>query len=247
MATFKDKGIVLREAAYNESDKHVTLLLKERGKLTVSARGARKPQSKLSAATQTFAYGEFVIYDGGGFYTLAQAEALEGFYAVRETLEGYCYAAYFMELTDRFLLREMDAREPLRLILRGLQALARGVPKAGLTAAVFTYKFLQTEGYSPVTEACAACGEALQGGRLFFTGEGLCCPSCLRTLDANGAKALRIGAPTLHAIQTILQNDADGLFRMNATSDLQRELEQTAKLFREANVEHGFKSLEMLE
>ena len=243
MATIKDRGIVLRETAYNEADTHLVLLLKERGKLVVSAKGARKPKSKLNAAAQPFVYAEFVLFEGDGFYSLASAEVIESFYRLREDFARYCHAAYFLELADRFLLREMDVREPLRLILRGLQALARGVPGAELVSAIFTYKFLQLEGYSPVMDACAFCGGEIGGGKLLFAAEGLCCADCLR---AGEVRALRIDETVAACIRSVLDGDADGLFRVDAEEDVRLALAKTARLFREANVEKSFKSLTML-
>ena len=246
MAIFKDKGIVLRETAVSESDKRITLLLKERGKLTASARGARKPKSKLAAATQLFAYGEYIILEKDGFYSLTQAEALESFYAVRTKLESFCHGTYFLELADCILLREMQVREPLRLLLRGLQALARGVPDAGLVSAMFTYKLLQMEGFSPGMEACAGCGELYDGRRYWFTGEGLCCRDCMRA-QAQNTHTIPIDEAAVHAIRVILETDAETLFRMNVSGELQQMLERTARLLREENLDVSLKSLALMD
>ena len=242
MAIFQDRGIVLREQAAGEADKRVTLLLKERGKLTATARGARKPKSKLNAATQTFAYGEFIFLEGNGFFSLTQGTVLESFHGIRKRYEAYCRAMYFLELADGMLLRDMPAQEPLRLLLRGLQALARGTPHEALVDAVFTYKLLQTEGYSPCMDYCALCGEEA-GSRLFFTGDGLCCRDCVKTLQA---RSIPIDETTVDAIRMLMMTDAETLFRMDAPEALRLALGKTSALFREANVDLRLKSLELL-
>jgi len=244
MATFKDRGIVLRETAVGESDKLVTLLLKERGKLTVSARGARKPKSKTAAATQMFAYCDYVLFDGNGFYALAQAEVIESFYEVRSHFDAYCQGSYFLEMADRMLLKEMPVQEPLLLILRGLQALARGVPSAGLVGAIFTYKFLQLEGYAPSVDVCAVCGGEMEGEKLFFTGEGLCCAGCAKDVQT---RKIRLTEQDAKSLREVLAQDAGALFRMDVPEPLRVTLEQTSRLFRETNVEFPFKSLAMME
>ena len=48
------KGIVLRARDYKESDKILTLLTFEKGKISVKARGAKKAKSKLKAFCQPF-------------------------------------------------------------------------------------------------------------------------------------------------------------------------------------------------
>jgi len=249
MAIFKDSGIVLRETATNESDKRVTLLLKTRGKLTVSARGARKPNSKFAGATQLFAYGEYILLEKDGFYSLTQAETLENFHAVRANFDAFCQAAYFTELADAMLLREMQVREPLRLLLRGLQALARGVPDAGLVGAMYTYKLMQLEGYAPNVDDCTVCGEAYDGTRYFFTGDGLCCRACAQKEDTAGASIRKIPVDdaAVRALRAMLGMDIEPLFRMNTSDELRRALEHTARLFREENLDVHLKSLELIE
>ena len=47
MGLYKVEGIVLRRRNLGEADRLVTILSRDRGKLTVVARGARRPRSRL--------------------------------------------------------------------------------------------------------------------------------------------------------------------------------------------------------
>ncbi len=62
----KCEGIVLRTTDYGETNKIVTLYTREWGKIGVMARGAKKPKSRLSAITQPFTYGYFLMQKGNG-------------------------------------------------------------------------------------------------------------------------------------------------------------------------------------
>ena len=57
------QGIVLRAVNYKESDKILTVLTQELGKLTVSARASRKKGGGISAAAQMLVWSEMTLYE----------------------------------------------------------------------------------------------------------------------------------------------------------------------------------------
>lgn len=97
----KSEGIVLRTTDYGETNKIVTLLTREHGKIGVMARGAKKSNSRLSAISQPFLYGTFLIQSSTGLGTLQQGEMIESMRAIREDLFLTAYAAYMTELMDK--------------------------------------------------------------------------------------------------------------------------------------------------
>ena len=73
---YKWEGIVLKVRAYGESNKIITLLTREAGKVATMARGAKKPSSRLASVTQPFTYGVFMVQHHTGMGTLQQGEHL---------------------------------------------------------------------------------------------------------------------------------------------------------------------------
>jgi len=152
MAVFKGRGVILRERDMGESDKLLTLLLKDKGRLTISARGARKPKSKFMAAAQLFTYADFVIYQGSGFYALAQIDIIESFYPLRTSLETLCYAQLFAELCEKTIMENMPSDDILLLLLKAFQKLSehdRPPVCLKMICGAFLFKYLQLSGYEP--------------------------------------------------------------------------------------------------
>ena len=67
-------GLVLRETVTRETDKILTVLTPDRGKISLIARGARRKNSRLAAACQLFAWSEMTLYRRGNWYYLDAAE-----------------------------------------------------------------------------------------------------------------------------------------------------------------------------
>jgi DNA repair protein RecO (recombination protein O) len=79
----KINGLIIRDTAYGESDKLLTVLTAERGKLTVSGKGVRSPKSTLRPYTHIMFYGELTLYERNGRLWLREAAPVRDFYDFR--------------------------------------------------------------------------------------------------------------------------------------------------------------------
>ena len=77
----KCEGIVISTTDYGETNKIVTIFTREWGKIGVMASGAKKPKSRLSAITQLFTYGYFLILSAIGLGSVQQGES-DYFFAI---------------------------------------------------------------------------------------------------------------------------------------------------------------------
>ena len=81
-AVFTVKGLVLRVTDVGESDRMLTVLTAEEGKLSVWARGVRKLTSSGLSSAQLFSYANFTLRRGRDRCFFREANALEMFHGI---------------------------------------------------------------------------------------------------------------------------------------------------------------------
>lgn len=142
-------GMVLKQSPSGEYDRRVTILTKECGKIAAFARGARRQGNKLAAATNSFAFGTFKLYQGRDAYTLADAEISNYFEGLMSDFEGAYYGMYFAEIADYYARENNDERQLLGLLYQTLKALSvPAIPRA-LVRVIYECKAIAVNGEYP--------------------------------------------------------------------------------------------------
>lgn len=139
----------MKTAPIGEYDRRVVLLTKERGKISAFAKGARRPNSRLSAAVSPFSFGEFKIYEGRSSYNISEADISNYFEGLREDYEGACYGMYFLEVMDYYTRENNDEVQMLKLLYQSLRALQLPSLPDELVRSVFELKALVLNGEYP--------------------------------------------------------------------------------------------------
>jgi DNA repair protein RecO (recombination protein O) len=213
---YRIEAIVMHRSDVGEADRLLTVLSRERGKLRLNAKGARKVGSRKSGHVELFIRSRMLIAKGrGDIDIVSQVETLDAYRGLREDLTRSTYAHYAVELVDAFAEEGSEQPELFDLladVLKWIEA-TNNLP---LTARFFEMQLLTLAGFQPQVFSCAARGEPLQEiapdelyGWSPASGGALCPAHAQERSDAsrlslNGLKVLRYALRTEYASFTAL-------------------------------------------
>lgn len=178
------EAIVLRHIDYGEADRIVTLFTRERGKLRAIVKGARKIASRKAGHLEPFTRLKIQLATGRDLYIVTQAETIDAYTILREDLTRTSYAAYVIELLDRFIQEEEAASPSLfNLLAETLSRLASDAD-TWLPVRYYEMRLLDFLGFRPQLFVCANCGNEILAEDQFFSPSlgGAICPNCGRGL-----------------------------------------------------------------
>lgn len=172
-----DEAIVLRSINYGESNKIITLLTKERGKIGVMARGAKKPRSPLHSGSQLLTHGHYLFQKNKGLGTLYQAETIEGFRYIKSDLVAMSHAAYMLEMVDKLIEENLPSPSLFNWLLKLFELIEEKRPPE-VVKLVFELRMLHFAGIQPELNGCASCGSQHGPFSFSFGLGGLLCSEC---------------------------------------------------------------------
>ena len=235
-------GVVLRVTDTKETDRILTVLTADRGKIPLIARGARRKNSRLAAACQLPAYSELTIYKRGGWYMLDEASPLELFDALGRDIELLALASWFCELTEAVCAEETPAPEVLSLLLNALYALCYTDRPPRLVKAAFQFRLMALAGFEPLADGCALCGRGdAEAPMLDVQGGFVTCGGC-RGPDAGLRLPLTAGG--LAALRHVLTADGKRLYSFTLEPGALAALDHAGEAFVSAQLERGFRTLD---
>lgn len=215
----KCEGIVIRSTDYGETNKIITLYTRELGKVGVMARGAKKPNSRLTSITQLFTYGTFLFQKSSGLGSLQQGETIHSLRSIREDIFQTAYASYIAELLDKST--ENHERNPFlfELLLQTFTYLDEEVDP-DILLHIFEMKILPVLGLRPQLDCCTNCGQ--KDGTFHFSIRegGFLCHRCFE-IDPY---RLQIAPTTVKLLRLFFYFDLNRLGNISVKQETKNEL-----------------------
>ena len=145
---YADEAVVLARRSYSEADRILSVYSKNHGRLSLIAKGVRRPISKKRGHLEVFNQIKFQAVHGRGLDLMTEAEIIDNFSEVRKSLKKVALAYYFMEVIGRTTHEGERHPELYASILKYLRILktARELKKLRKQ---FVYEILTVLGFWP--------------------------------------------------------------------------------------------------
>ena len=196
------EAIILRTRAYGESDKIVTFLTDDAGKLTGIAKGAKNSRRRFANCLDAFTRvrAHFRIRSGAGLVFLESCDLLRPPGALSDPAK-FAYGSYLIELIDQLTEEAHPVRDVYSLLAEGLDELQAGAATAAFLR-VFELRLLRYAGYDPQLRSCARCNRpagVVEPGYLDPMQGSIVCASC----RAGAQSVLPITGQTLVLLESM--------------------------------------------
>lgn len=244
MRSQRVEAIVLRHSDWGEADRLLWLFTRESGKMQVVAKGVRKPRSRKAGHLEPFTRVELLLARGRDLPIVTQAEAKEAYLALREDLVRVGYAAYIVELLDRFTYEEGENISLYRLLNDTLFRI-NSEKESAFAVRYYEVRLLDLVGFRPQLVQCVNCGAEIKPQDQFFSFEkgGVICPTC-----GNKEPGVRpVSLPALRILRHFQRSNYAEAQRARLSSEVDRELEGLMGNYVTYLLERGLNTPEFLK
>lgn len=233
----RTEAVVLRSINYGETSQIVTLLTREKGKLGVMAKGARRPKSSFGATLQPMAYTQVVFYykPTRDLQILSESSHVESFHGLRSTLASITIGLQIVELVDALLEEEDPQPDIFALTVRVLRRLNQTEKRAKNLWPYAQLRLAERLGIAPSIER-ATVDSVEEEGVLSLANGGVY-PSGMSP-DA----PRRASRAALRAYAVFACADLDTVMRMELSSAVRQEVEGLVRDFLRYHLEEAYPS-----
>lgn len=196
---YRSEAIVLSRLDFGEADRILVVFTPFRGRLDLIAKGARKSKSRLGPALDYFAHVHLELARGRELDVVRGVETIERFDYLRENLDAYGHASYFVELVKGLTQPREQHKDIYDLLARSLTLLNEKIDP-WVVARHFELALLYALGYRPELFQCVNCQRPIEAQVNYFSSAlgGLLGPECRGedpsaiALSVNAQKYLRL-------------------------------------------------------
>jgi DNA repair protein RecO (recombination protein O) len=204
-------AIVLRVRPFGESDKIVSFLTQDHGKLTGIAKGAMRSRKRFVNSLESFSLVNLSFQDRShsSLAFILSAELVRSASVLAADLDRIAYASYLVEITEGLTAERETNLDVFEHLKHGLSHLEANSPSLRFLT-LFELRLLRLAGYQPILDVCKKCHkswfESLSRWHFSPWDGGVLCDSC----SGSSRELLPMGRTAVE-ILTALQAETNSL------------------------------------
>ncbi|MBN2048299.1 MAG: DNA repair protein RecO [Anaerolineaceae bacterium] len=226
--TLRAEAVVLRHSEMGEADRLLVLFTREQGKIRAIAKGVRKIRSRKAGHLQPFSRTRLMLARGKSLWIITQAELIDSYLPLRDDLERTAYAAYVIELMDRFTFDDGPNPPVYRLLVNTLSRIAES-QNPEVAVRYYDLRLLDLMGFRPEIFQCVHCGEAIQAEDQYFSAfhGGAVCPNCRHSVEA----AVPVSLNALRYLRHFQRSSYEEALRAEYHAEVFKEMERLLQYY----------------
>lgn len=162
-------AVVVRTRAFGESDKIVTFLTRDLGKIAGIAKGARRSKRRFVNVLEPFTHVDVTLRlrQGSDLAFVNACVLVDAPISIARDLMKFAYASYVLELTDRMVREHEAGPDTYELVRDAIALLENGEAEPGVLRA-FELHLLRLTGYEPELDRCRRCATAVTSSTTMY-------------------------------------------------------------------------------
>jgi DNA repair protein RecO (recombination protein O) len=241
-------AIVLRTWPFGESDKIVSFLTENHGKLTGIAKGAKHSRKRFVNSLEPFSLVNLRFQDRAhsNLAFIVASDLTFGFKRLLNSLEKISLASYLVEITDGLIGEREENRLVFLHLKDGLTYLEEQSTSLTFVTS-FELRLLKLAGYQPLLEGCRRCGSGRRNRcatRWHFSPRdgGILCESCSRLRK----EIFPLSAATLDTLTNLQEEQSIPASDVSLSTGVLKEIRSVVVRFIEFHIEREIKSARFL-
>lgn len=146
--SYTSEGFVLSRRNFGEADRIINIYSKDRGKVSLVAKGVRRPKSRKRGHLEIFGRVRFQAVNTKGMGIVTEVETIDDYSDIRKSIKKISLAYYFMEVTDK-ITHEGEDSSGIYFLLSDFMNELKTAKKLKTLRTDFVVKLLKQLGFWP--------------------------------------------------------------------------------------------------
>ncbi|MBT5016477.1 DNA repair protein RecO [Candidatus Peregrinibacteria bacterium] len=239
--SFTVSGIIIRMADLGESDRFITVLTPDRGKLTCIGKNLRTLKSRRNSQLELFSKVQIQFWKSRNNYYLQDCKLEERHPELKKNLASLASVAFIVEATEKLTVDENHIPGLYDLLEETLSLIEFYPKKHEVLREAYIIKLLSSIGTISSFRTCSECREKLPSESAFLD-ENHTTIHCVNCAEKKSSHLREIPLETLKLMHFILAHQITAVLKLKMTRQHINIIDEFGRTFLKHDLHYPLKS-----